>query len=117
VSPSASVALPVSANGVRSGIVNDAGAVTTGALLPVALMLPLLSTGPPLSVSPTKPVTPLRLVSESGLTFVSARGAVLNATWKPSSEKAPLPPKGPTDTVPPGHPGMPWIAFAMSAGV
>ena len=58
VSPSASVALPVSAKGVRSGIVEPAGTVTTGAELPVGVTMPWLSTGPPLSVSPAKPEAP-----------------------------------------------------------
>src|SRR5262245_7391297 len=84
-SPSPSVALPVRANGVRSGIVNWAGAVTTGTASPVGFaVMPLLSTAPPLSVSPAKPDMPALGVvtwSRNG-TFVVA-WLPPYVTWKP----------------------------------
>ena len=74
MSSSKSVALPVSANGVRIGIVKPAAVSTTGAWLPVAsTMWPLLSTGPPRAVSPTKPLAPSKATSSSEPASVFAR--------------------------------------------
>ena len=113
-SPSASVALPVRANGVRSGIVYCAGAETSGMEFPFGTSVPWLSTAPPLSVSPTKPdAIALKPPSWSmNGTFVCASVPV-KVTWKPVLLKAP-PPKPATVTVPPaGKSGV--IAAAMPA--
>ena len=71
----ASVAEPVSVNGVRSGIVYPAGADTTGIALPVGVMMPpLFVTAPPVSSSfakPDMPVVAFVTVSRYG-TFVAA---------------------------------------------
>src|SRR3954462_12675269 len=86
-SPSASVALPVRANGVRSGIVADAGAVTVGKELPVGVIRvgpPLLSTAPPLSVSPTNPLAPAVKPCSASVTGLLASASVPpNVTWQP----------------------------------
>ena len=54
MSPSESVAEPVSVNGVRVGIVLAAGAVTTGEWSVVAVTVPPLVSGPPLTMVPTE---------------------------------------------------------------
>ena len=50
------MAEPVSANGVRTGMVRSTGAVTTGLWLPVALVVPPGSCRPPASMSLTAAV-------------------------------------------------------------
>ena len=118
VSPSASVALPVSANGVRTGMVTVSGTVTTGAWLVVSsTSQPPLSMAPPLAVSPTKPEVPEAFVSSSDATLVVA-SVPPNVTWKPLSLSVPLPPNAATVTVAPaGQPAMPSMAALMPAVV
>ncbi len=112
--PSKSVALPVSANGVRVGIVYCAAVVTVGAWLPVGVMIqPLLSTGPPLAVSPTYPVKPLTFVKASWLVF--RRPSVPpKVTWNPKSLKIPAAPNGATVAVAPIG-SMPGVPLTVSA--
>jgi hypothetical protein len=64
-SPSASEPEAVSANGVCSGIVYEAGAVTVGIVSPVAVTVPWRVVRPPFAISPVKPVQPVQLTSSS----------------------------------------------------
>ncbi len=129
-SPSESVALPVSANGVRTGIVYSAAAfVTTGAWLPFGpKVIPLLSTGPPFWVSPTKPLAPAAPTTSSDGWFSAASVpcgwfavGLPNVTSKPASLSgvAALPPNAPhtrTVTIPPaGQPGIDSSAALIPA--
>src|SRR4051812_6198925 len=110
-SPFASDALPVRANGVRSGMVIVAGTVTVGALLPVAVTLPRRFVGPPCATSPTKPVHPLQFTRDNGLASTPARvppKVIVNAV---SVSEV-------TETVPPaGQPLIPWIAVWIPPAV
>ncbi len=100
-SKSASVALPVSLNGVRVGIRTSAGALATGGWLPLSTIVdPWFWTGPPATISPTNPVVPEVSLRASGATgrLVSVPPKV---TWNPSSLGSPTPPKPTTVSVPP----------------
>ena len=113
-SPSGSVALPVSANGVRGGIVYAVGTVTSGAWLPVGVMVkPWLVGGPPWLVSPTKPVAPVGAIVSDGRSMPAK--VPPNDTWKPCSLNAP-PKKPVTATVPPVA-RMPALPLVVSATV
>jgi len=110
---SASVALPVSANGVRSGIVYAGVVVTSGAWLPVGVMKkPRFWTGPPRTFSPTKPVAPVPVTTSDSMSRPA--NVPPNSTWKPvlSSGPSSRPAHGWTVTVAPG--GMiAWSAAVM----
>ena len=83
-----SVAEPVSANGVRGGIVKLPGPVTSGAKLPVSVTRkPLLLIGPPLAVSPTNPLPPTTVRLSGGWSTLAS--VPPKVTWKPVSSKVP----------------------------
>ena len=112
-SPSASVALPVSANGVRSGIVYAGAVVTSGAWLPVGVMKkPRFWTGPPWTVSPTKPVDARAGDAERLEVEARERAAELDLEAVLSSGPSSRPAHGWTVTVAPA--GMiAWSAAVM----
>ena len=112
-SPSASVALPVRANGVRSGIVYCAGAETSGSSSRSARRALVVHGAALVGLADEAGRTrgEVRQRSMNG-TFVCASVPV-KVTWKPVLLKAP-PPKPATVTVPPaGRSGV--IAAAMPA--
>ncbi len=99
---SASVALPVSANGVRSGIVYAGVVVTSGAWLPVGVMKkPRFWTGPPLTFSPAKPLAPVPVTTSDSRSMPA--NVPPNSTWKPTLSRLPSsrPAQGWTVTVAP----------------
>jgi hypothetical protein len=104
VSPSASVALPVSENGVRVGMVKAGAVVTSGAWLPVSVTVkPWFWIGPPRAVSPMNAVAPLT-TSPSG-SRLTAPSVPPYVTWKPVSSNVPAP-----------NPAMVTICPAVSVG-
>ena len=97
MSPSASLADAVSANGVRSGMDSVPGTVSVGVLLPVSVTAPPRVVWPPLATSPTRPVhPPVQLTSCSSLTLmpVSVPPKVSVKAVSPSALGVTVPPAG-----------------------
>ena len=112
MSPSGSLPLPVSWNGVRTGIVSGAGTLTVGMALPVAVTVPPRVVRPPLATSPAKPLAP------PVTSMTCSKAASCPASAPPKLTVKPVSPRLETVTVPPaGQPAMPSMAALMSAVV